>query len=241
MRIHFVCTNDKVEKEVIRELKPKNLLLSYYYFKNVKLKDFIEEIGYTPRIILDSGAYTAFSKGKNISIIDFMKYIDENKDYIYRYISLDVIGNPRITYKYYEIMIMEGYNPVPVFHFGDDVKRLRKYISEGNDYIALGNTVPIKNKSTVASWVNELINEFPYTKFHLLGSSSTKVTDGTSLYSVDSSTWIMMAINGYPKEIKGKSRESKKQRAIWQMKKIMNREDDIESDSTDVRVSSRIS
>ena len=227
MKIHFVCTNSIVEKEVIRELKPNNLLLSYAYFKNKRLKDFVDEIGYTPNILLDSGAYTAFSKGKNISLIDYMRYIDENAPYIGRYITLDVIGNPRITRKFYEIMKMENYNPVPVYHYGDDIKYLQRYVDSGETYIALGKTVPITDKSKVAAWVNELTDQFPTIKFHLLGSSSRKVTAGTNLYSVDSSTWIMQAINGYPKEIGGKTREAKKKRALWQMSEHMTREGDL--------------
>jgi len=56
-----------------------------------------------------------------------------------------------------------------------------------------------------------------------LGSSSKKITQGCpNLYSSDSSTWIMMAINGYPKEIKGVTSQNKIDRAEWQMLKIIS-------------------
>jgi hypothetical protein len=221
MNVHFVCTNDSAEKEVIKEIKPDKLLLSYFYFKNKKLESFIEELGYKPEILLDSGAYSAWSKGKNISPIDYMNYITLNGKYIDNYIMLDVIGDAELSIKYYEIMKLKNYSPIPVFHYGDHEDFLKLYINEGCKYIALGNTVPIKNKTIVAEWVNQLCGKYPNIKFHLLGSSSKKVTQNTDLYSVDSSTWIMMALNGYPKEIKGRTREAKIERAKWQMLKIM--------------------
>lgn len=221
MYVYFVCTNDNAEKEVIKEIKPDKLLLSYFYFKNKNLKDFVEDIGYQPEIILDSGAYSAWTKGKNISPIDYMNYITNNKEYINKYITLDVIGEPDLTVKYYEIMKLKNFNPVPVFHYGDHEDYLKLYLKEGCDFIALGNTVPIKDKNVVAEWVNYLIEKYPNVHFHLLGSSSKKITQNTDLYSVDSSTWIMMALNGYPKEIKGRTREAKIERAKWQMLKIM--------------------
>lgn len=221
MNIYFVCCNVAAEKEVIKQLKPEKLLLSYFYFKNKKLEEFVEELGYQPEILLDSGAYSAWSKSKNISPIDYMNYINSNHKYINKYITLDVIGEPELTIKYYEIMKLKNFNPIPVFHYGDHEDNLRLYIKEGCEYIALGNTVPIKDKTKVADWVNYLTDKYPNTHFHLLGSSSKKVTQNTDLYSVDSSTWIMMAINGFPKEIKGKTRDAIVERAKFQMLKIM--------------------
>lgn len=221
MDFYFVSVNKKEEREVIGEIKPSHVLLSYHYFKNKVLKDFCNDIGYVPKILLDSGAYSAWSKGKNISPIDYMNYIVKNKEYIHKYIALDVIGEPELTIKYYEIMKLKGFDPIPVYHYGDDERFLQFYIREGHDYIALGNTVPIKDKKQVAEWINYLKSKYTNIKFHLLGSASKKITQQTNIDSCDSSTWILMAFNGYPKEIKGKGYEPTKQRAKWQMLKIM--------------------
>lgn len=221
VKVYFVSCNVKEEKVVIKDVKPDKLLLSYHYFKNRSLEEFCNEIGYKPEILLDSGAYSAWAKGKNISPIDYMNYIVKNKDYIDKYIMLDVIGDPDVTYKYYEIMKLKGFNPVPVYHYGDNELYLRQFINDGCDFIALGNTVPIKDKNKVAEWINYLTDKFPEVKFHLLGSSSKKITQNTNLYSCDSSTWIMMAINGYPKHIEGRTHESKVARAKYNMEQII--------------------
>lgn len=217
MKIYHVITNQSsAEIEVIKEIQPPRLLVSYFYFKNKPLKDFIKLIGYKPEIVLDSGAYSAWTKGKNISPIDYMNYINSNRECTH-YISLDVIGDPDLTIKYYEIMKLKGFDPIPVFHYGDNQSYLRHYISQGKDHIALGNTV-LKNKKKVAEWINKLIAKYPSIKFHLLGSSSKEITENTAIHSCDSSTWFLCAINGIPKHIKGSSREAKIERAKYNLR-----------------------
>lgn len=210
-----------MEFEVVREIKPPKILVSYFYFKNRPLKKFVEQIGYKPEIMLDSGAYSAWSTGRNISPLDYMQYIRRNEEYISRYIMLDVIGDPDLSLMYYRIMRMKGFNPIPVYHYGTSEKYLQKYIRLGERYIAIGGTVPETNKERVAGWVSYLIEKYKGISFHLLGSSSQKIISVPGLCSCDSSSWITMAINGYPEHIPGKSRESKVMRAKWQMGYMM--------------------
>lgn len=220
--IYFVVTGrSSAEIEVIREVKPDKILLSYFYFRNKSLANFVEEIGYKPEIMMDSGAYSAWTQGRNISPVDYMKYIESNKDYIAKYVALDVVGDPELTRAYYEIMRMKGFTPIPVFHYNSDLKYLNYYIECGETYIALGQTVPVTNKNEVVSWVNYLWMCFPQLSFHLLGSSSKVVLDCCQIKSCDSSSWMRMAMNGKPKHIPGKSREAKIKRALWLMRHIM--------------------
>lgn len=223
MDLYFVCTNDKVEKEAIRNVQPERILMSYHYLKKAPLKRIVEELGYQPKIMLDSGAFSYWTKGKNVSIIDYMKYIKENEEYITEYMALDVMDNPNISIKYYEIMKMEGFNPIPVYHYGDDESYLQRYVDDGNTYIALGKTVPIKNKNVVKNWVNDLIEKYPNVKFHLLGSSGKIITRNTRIHSVDASTWIRRAIIGFPRHIQGTDRDTKRLRAEWQIREITRR------------------
>ena len=221
MTIYFVTTTNREEWEVIKEIKPPNVLVSYWYFKNKPLSDLCSYIGYKPNILLDSGAYSAFTKNKSVNIIDYMTYIDNNKDYLVDYVALDVIGNSQLTTALYELMKRMLYSPVPVYHYGENASVLHKYINLGETKIALGGTVPIKNKTLVVKWCNELCTSFPKVKFHLLGSTSKEVLENSKVSSCDSSSWYMMAINGFPKEIVGKSRDAKIERAKYQMKRLM--------------------
>lgn len=222
---HVFTGKSSAEYQVIEKLKPPNLLISYFYFKNKPLKEFVERIGYKPKIFLDSGAYSAFTCGKNISPIDYMNYIDLNREFLPdgSYISLDVIGDSKLSMIYYEIMKSKGFSPVPVYHYGENENALKFYVENGNQYIALGNTVPITNKDIVVKWINELIKNYPSVKFHLLGSSSKKIMSCENLFSCDSSTWILQAKNGCPKHILGTSTEAKIERAIYNMREELKR------------------
>jgi hypothetical protein len=215
---HVAVDSSTAELESLKEVKPPRLLLSYFYFKNKPLNEYIEKLGYQPDIMLDSGAYSAFTKGKGIALTDYMKYIEENKEYITHYFSLDVIGDSEMSYWYYSIMKEKGFDPLPVYHYGSDEKWLKKYIKE-SIYIGLGGTVPEKSKSKVSDWVRMITWEYPETDFHLLGSTSDKIIDTCDIASVDSSSWFMQAIMGSPKHIKGRTREAKIKRAKYNLKR----------------------
>lgn len=220
--IFFVATDDPVENATISELKPDNLLVSYSHFRTRGLKRFFDLLGHRPKHIrLDSGAFTAWNSGRNISPIDYMRFIEENRDYIDSYIALDVIGDSEISRIYFDIMRMRGFSPIPVYHYGEDTKYLEYYIAEGCEMIALGGSAKIRSKPTVAAWCADIIRSYPEPSYHLLGSSSRQVTKELRSHDdFDSSTWILMAINGKPKEIPGKSRQAKIDRAKWQMTRL---------------------
>lgn len=75
MDLYFVVSGrTSVETEAIKEVKPDRLLCSYFYFRTRNLSDYLEQLEYKPKILLDSGAYSAWTTGRNISIIDYMDY-----------------------------------------------------------------------------------------------------------------------------------------------------------------------
>lgn len=221
MKVYFVTTGLAEETEVIRKVRPPRLLCSYWYFKNKSLREFCNTIGYQPEIMLDSGAYSALTKGRSVNLFDYMKYIEENAELISRYVALDVIGDSFTTKSYYEIMRHKGFDPVPVFHWGDDLSTMQYYVSNGARVVAIGNTVKIRNKDYVAKWCNEIHELVPDIELHLLGSSSQKILDCGAVESCDSSAWYIMAVNGHPKSIPGKTRPSKLARAEENMVRIM--------------------
>lgn len=205
MNIYFVSSFDrnKDEKRAIKKAKPEHILISFYY-ANKDMKVFTDFIGYKPKIMLDSGAYSAWKSEKELLIDDYINYIKENTDYIDEYIAFDCIGNPEKTYKNYIKMLDEELNPIPVYHYGSDIFYLEKYLQNTNR-IALGNTVPIRNKNHVANWINHLISKYPDSKFHLLGSTSKAIIKNCpGLVSCDSTTYSIRPAMGKPKFIDGK-------------------------------------
>ena len=89
-----------------------------------------------------------------------------------------------------------GLNPLPCFHYGDDIKYLKYYV-EKYDYIALGGMVPIKNKK-LAQWLDELFNNYltdeegnPRIKIHGFGLTAIPLIIRYPWYSVDSTKWVL--------------------------------------------------
>lgn len=220
-KVYFVTSGLREEIQVIKRLRPKRLLCSYWYFKNKPLAGFCEELGYRPEILLDSGAYSAFTKGKHVNLLDYIDYIRANKDYIYRYITLDVIGNPQMTLLLWDLMNAAGLAPVPVIHYGDDLDYLPYYLAEDVNLVALGGTVPIRDKKVVAEWCSKVKQRCQGVDLHLLGSSSRQIMECGAVESCDSSSWYLMAVNGKPARLPGNRRPTKITRAEANMLRIM--------------------
>lgn len=234
MKVYFVTTGLREEIQVIKKVRPPRLLCSYWYFKNKPLADFCTELGYYPEILLDSGAYSAYTKGKNVNLLDYMAYIETNKDYIHQYIALDVIGDERLTWLVYRLMASHGLAPVPVVHYEKGSRDIMvRYRCHGCEHIALGGTVPIRDKKVVARWCEIMKLVHPTASLHLLGSCSPALLQNGALASCDASSWYIQAVNGKPAAIPGKTREAKMARAEANMRRIMEEFDEISISSTD--------
>lgn len=233
MDVYFVTTGLKEEIEVIKRVRPPRLLCSFWYFKNKPLAWLCEEIGYRPEILLDSGAYSAYTKGKNVNLLDFMDYIEANRAYISRYVSLDVIGDHKTTRMIWLLMRAKGLTPLPVVHYGDGLRAVEYYTDLFAKEIALGATVQIRDKREVARWCAEVKEHFPNVELHLLGSCSQKILQSGAVETCDSSTWYIQAINGRPAAIPGRTREAKITRAEANMRRIMEEFDEIPVPFTD--------
>jgi len=151
-------------------------------------------------LFLDSGAFSAWSKNVDIDIQEYIKFIKENEKYISVYANLDVINDAEGTLKNQRIMEEAGLNPLPCFHYGDDIKYLKEYLDY--DYLALGGMVPISSKD-LAVWLDDLFSNhltdktgMPVCKIHGFGMTSLKLMMRYPWYSVDSTSWVMAARTG---------------------------------------------
>lgn len=224
--LYFVGNKRREEIAVIKQLKPPRILLSFFYFKNVPLAEFIDEIGYRPEIILDSGAYSAWTQSRDIALTDYIRYISVNRKYVRHIISLDVVGDPLIGFFYWKALKAKGIDCIPVYHIQDNIKWLDRYVAEGAPYIGLGGAAPIRDKKVVSEWARNALDRHPETRFHLLGASSLECLKLADTYgeriSFDSATWILKAANGKPKNITAPDRfDAKVLRAAHNMKEQM--------------------
>jgi hypothetical protein len=195
MIYYFAGTEGEKNNKVwtfLLEKKYPNILLSYYYINKINL-NYLKDKKFN--ILLDSGAFTAFTKNKIISIDQYISFLNENK-WIKNYITLDVINNPDKTLENLDILKSNNLNPIPVFHMGSNLKDLYKIIDRGYKYIALGG-MAINSASNKKNIINFCYKVFEETKnidlyFHGLGIGSPEIISMFNWYSVDSTTYLCL-------------------------------------------------
>lgn len=168
----------------------QRILISYYMFRTTysKLKSKIDSY---EDVFVDSGAFSAFSRKTTVDLYAYMDFVKENKLKIYA--GLDVIYDPVSTRKNFEIMMKEGFHPIPTFHYGTDIKELKYY--RQFPYIALGGLVPLASqRRKMNEWLDYcfsfLMKEIKKgLKVHGFGVLNLDLLRKYPFYSVDGTSW----------------------------------------------------
>jgi hypothetical protein len=153
-----------------------------------------------PKVMMDSGAYSAWTMKKEIDVGKYCDFLLENGDWIDRYIALDVII-PDDTdmaaakgFENYKYMRRRGLNPMPVFHQGEDIRYLYMYRDEGADYIGLAAT-SLAQKQQIDFWYEiawtHLVNKdgMPLIRVHAFGDTRERALRAFPWASCDSASW----------------------------------------------------
>lgn len=172
------------------------VLVSYHYFRNVDMNDFVADFPEPPEIFADSGGFSAYSQGVRITVDEYADWLTKWSPLIETYANLDVIGNASATKANQTALEDRELTPIPVFHAGEPVDFLRDYV-ERYPYVALGGMVPISSDLALR-WAAQCfkIGQTHETKFHGFGQTSVKIMRALPWYSIDSSTWISPNRNG---------------------------------------------
>ena len=182
-----------------------HLLESFHYINKERFVEYIRKDG-NP-VFLDSGAFSAFTKGVEIDLPGYCDYIKRNDDIIEKSDGtllasvLDGIGDPLKTWQNQQAMEALGVRPLPCFHYGEDERYLKWYV-ERYDYITLGGMVPI-SKPQLYLWLDRIWEHYlidgagrPKLKVHGFGLTTVGLMERYPWYSVDSSSWIQIAHRG---------------------------------------------
>jgi hypothetical protein len=195
-----------IEQEKEARLSVENYLESYHY---IQRESYVARIRKDEKkVFLDSGAFSAFSKGVNVDLTSYCLYIKKNIDIIDKVDGilcasvLDSIGDAQGTYENQMAMERLGTKPLPCFHYGEDERYLEWYVSH-YDYITIGGMVPISTPQ-LQIWLDRIWDKYlvdgsgrPRIRVHGFGLTSLKLTQNYPWFSVDSSTWVMWAANGF--------------------------------------------
>jgi hypothetical protein len=147
------------------------------------------------KLFLDSGAFSAFTRGAVIDVAEYVDFIKKNEKELFCYAALDVIGDWEGTRANYEKMLELGVDPIPCYHYGSPLDELDRYCKDGVKYLALGGLVPhSRNRPKLQAHLDRcwgvLKKYFPI-KVHAFGITSQWALDRYPFYSCDSTAAIM--------------------------------------------------
>lgn len=174
---------------------------------------------HTGRIMVDSGSFTAYTKGVHIDIDDYLKFIDEIGDYVTVFVAVDDVPDPmnmdynkaKTTWDNYLYMV-ERIRPelrdklIPVFHYGEDFKWLRNMLEyrhpDGSPIKYIGLAISLEGTKKVRiNWGREcmrVIHESsnPNVMTHAFGVGVKSVLDNITVTSTDATSWVKRAAYG---------------------------------------------
>jgi len=163
-----------------------------------KLKD-----GVVKGFILDSGAYSAMSKGTSIDIDEYIDFIRKLDGSITWYANLDVIGDAKGTLENQKYMESKGLTPVPVYHYGEDYKYLSQYVSNYKRLAVGGAAGRGLGRQAIRLWLDKLWEDFltdddgyPIIGVHAFGITALPLLMRYPWESADSTAWVRIAANG---------------------------------------------
>lgn len=181
-----------------------------------------DEIGTVPiKLFIDSGAFSAWTLGKQIDVDEYINFINENKKYFEVCASVDSIpGTPKSsqvatqeevvescekTWKNFLYMRskMDDVNKLLyTFHIGEPWEYLKQALEYEDEhgklaYIAFGGMVG-KRADLIENFLTEatkIVKESsnPNVKIHAFGMTNLNMLEKFKLYSADSTTWVKLA------------------------------------------------
>lgn len=223
--LYAAGTGPKACKDVMREIG-YNQLLSQLNERN-SINEWVEYLKNHPdcksKLFIDSGAFSAHTKGKVVDVDDYINYINSIDDYVYIFAQVDHIpgrfGQPKTpeelaeapklswdNYLYMVDKVKSRDKLLPIYHQGEDIRWLKNMLEythpDGKHiwYIGISpaNDQPVSEK---IKWLTEVYDVIakssnPNVKTHAFGMTSLNVLEQFPFTSADSTTWLITAANG---------------------------------------------
>lgn len=175
------------------------------------------------KLFIDSGAFSAHTKGVQLDVDEYIDFLNENEDAFTVYAQVDKIPGtfgipytreqlleaPEKSWQNYLYMAPKLKNKdklIPIFHQGEDFKWLNnmlEYTDENGNHIpyigiSTRNDAPMKDKRNWLELVFHTIatSSNPNVKTHAFGMTSFPLLESFPFTSADSTAWIMTSVNG---------------------------------------------
>lgn len=168
------------------------VLLSYAYITAPALPDPLPSWD----VLIDSGAFTAYSSGKAIDRAAYTDWLGNNAGKYTAAFALDVIGDPAASlanYRWQKSALRgTGVTLIPTWHMGAPWPVLEEMCAD-TDYAAVGGMVPYTHRTPLLMRncirAHQIARDTG-TRLHGLGATGSGVRR-LPWYSVDSSSWAM--------------------------------------------------
>lgn len=167
-------------------LPPLNILVSFPYMSPGVIEQ-LRQCGPNLRLLLDCGAYTAWTSGKPIDLDEYCRFLEAPPVPLWRYFALDVVGDPEATWRNYEVMLKRGFRPLPIMTPGESLETMDRYY-ETSDVVGLGGLNALK-PSRKHNYVRTVMAHAAGRKVHLLGYTTLDHLKALRPYMCDASSW----------------------------------------------------
>lgn len=160
-------------------------------------------------IALDSGAFSAWRRGFDMPMDDYIAYCKRHKDQVAIYVNLDCIPgenghmdhsqaaiekSAQKSYENLQIMKAAGLSPIPVFHQGERFHWLEKMLEDGETYIGISPYLR-SHQNEIINWADQCFTRItdskgnPLIKTHGFGVTACNLCIRYPWTSVDSTSW----------------------------------------------------
>lgn len=178
----------------VRILAGRSALVSYAKigsnFCPAKTVDKLLDV--CPRVILDSGAFSAWTLGTPVNLDQYIAYVRERGTRHAWVAALDDIESPAVSLTNWRRMRADlpelADKIVPVHHEGEPMDLLDEYVSTGG-LVGLGRTEGRKSKPKTFAYYDLAFNRHPGAKFHAFGNGSPETLEVYPFASFDCTTW----------------------------------------------------
>jgi len=209
------------KQEIKRRLNIDQLFSQYLERKAIinTIKYKHEHPEYTARIMVDSGAFTAYTKGVKIDVDDYIKFINEYGGDCEIFVAVDSIPDPKnvtndcgektwenYLYMWERITPEYRHKLVPVFHEAEDFKWLENMLNyvhpDGSKVAYIGIALSLEaNDKLRIEWGEKCVNIIknssnPDVKYHCFGIGVKRVLEHLNPTSTDATSWIKRAAFG---------------------------------------------
>ena len=166
--------------------KKLNVLVAYPYFTTAVRNYLMDRDPSTFRLIVDSGAFTAWNTGREVTMEGYTKFLKTiPSSWNWQAVQLDVYGNPQRTYENWKDMLDMGFEDImPVFTRGDSFERLDEYYKYSDCVMFGGIAFGGENKN----YIKYFSEANKGRKVHWLGFTSMPFIKYYKPESVDSSS-----------------------------------------------------